>query len=171
MASMQSASAQDALALSAVFVQAGSASGARVLTAGLTWDWGSQRMLGPGQLSGYLEASLSQWRYERGISLGRGHLTHLGLTPVFRWRLDSGDSPWFMEAGVGLSLTSALYQTESKRFSTRFNFGTHLGVGRNFGDRREHELALRIEHFSNAGIKHPNPGENFVQIRYSFRYR
>ena len=30
-----------------------------------------------------------------------------------------------------------------------------------------HELALRLQHFSNAGIKHPNPGENFVQLRYA----
>ena len=79
-------------------------------------------------------------------------------------------SPWFLEAGVGLSLTSVLYQTQAKRFSTRFNFGTHLGLGRNFGTRGEHELSLRVEHFSNAGIRHPNPGENFVQLRYVYRF-
>jgi hypothetical protein len=29
------------------------------------------------------------------------------------------------------------------------------------------EVALRVEHFSNAGISHPNPGENFLQLRLS----
>jgi hypothetical protein len=34
---------------------------------------------------------------------------------------------------------------------------------------RQRELVLRVEHFSNAGIKHPNPGENYVQLRYTHR--
>ena len=33
-----------------------------------------------------------------------------------------------------------------------------------------HELALRVQHYSNAGIRHPNPGENFVQLRGSFAF-
>jgi lipid A 3-O-deacylase len=82
-----------------------------------------------------------------------------------------GASPWFAEAGVDLSITSSLYETAGKRFSTRFNFGNHLGAGRNFGARREHEVVPRVEHFSNAGIKHPNPGENFFQVRYAYRFR
>jgi hypothetical protein len=76
-----------------------------------------------------------------------------------------------MEGGVGITFTTTLYETERKRFSTSFNFGDHIAVGRNFGERREHEISLRIEHFSNAGIKHPNPGENFLQIRYSYRFQ
>jgi hypothetical protein len=27
---------------------------------------------------------------------------------------------------------------------------------------------LRLQHFSNAGIKKPNPGEDFLQLRLSF---
>lgn len=30
--------------------------------------------------------------------------------------------------------------------------------------------ALRLQHFSNASIRHPNPGENFVQLRYARRF-
>ena len=75
-----------------------------------------------------------------------------------------------LAAGVGLTATSSVYQTRQKHFSTSFNFGTHLAIGRSFGERREHEVSLRIEHFSNAGIKHPNPGENFVQLRYARRF-
>jgi hypothetical protein len=44
-----------------------------------------------------------------------------------------------------------------------------MAVGRMFGAERQHELVLRLEHFSNAGIDHPNPGENFVQLRYAHR--
>ena len=28
------------------------------------------------------------------------------------------------------------------------------------------EIVLRAEHFSNAGIKPPNPGQNFLELRY-----
>jgi hypothetical protein len=52
------------------------------------------------------------------------------------------------------------------RFSTRFNFGDHLAVGLRFGPRGEHGVALRLQHFSNGGIEKPNPGEDFLQLRY-----
>jgi len=32
-------------------------------------------------------------------------------------------------------------------------------------------VALRIQHFSNAGLSEPNPGANFVQLRYAYTFR
>lgn len=63
-----------------------------------------------------------------------------------------------------------LFRAGLKQFSTEFNFGDHIAIGREFGERSRHALAVRIEHFSNAGINHPNPGENFLQLRYSYRF-
>jgi len=57
-----------------------------------------------------------------------------------------------------------------KRFGSKFNFGDHAAIGLQLGKSRQHEVALRIEHFSNAGIEHPNPGENFLQLRYSHKF-
>jgi lipid A 3-O-deacylase len=94
----------------------------------------------------------------------------IGLGACVPLRPTGGTSPWFFEAGVGLTLMTSLYETDRKRFFTTFNFAVHLAVGRNFGSRNEHELSLRLQHFSNAGIKDPNPGEDFIQIRYSFRF-
>jgi lipid A 3-O-deacylase len=37
------------------------------------------------------------------------------------------------------------------------------------GRREAADLSLRLQHVSNAGIKEPNPGENFVQLRYARR--
>jgi len=154
---------------SSMFVQVGRTDETDALSAGLSWDWNERWMLGPGLLTAYVETWISNWRYDVGGG-NRRNLTQVGLTPALRWRLDDGASPWFFDAGVGLTFSSVIYQTEGKAFSTRFNFGTHLGVGRNFGARREHELMLRVEHFSNAGIKEPNPGANFVQLRYAYRF-
>jgi hypothetical protein len=44
-----------------------------------------------------------------------------------------------------------------------------LALGRSFGSGDRHEIALRAKHFSNGGVREPNPGLNFVQLRYSFR--
>lgn len=155
---------------SSFFTQFGSAHGTRTLTAGLTWDMPYRWQLGPGEVSSYLEASYSYWQIRSQDRTDLSQLSQFALVPVLRYRPGDGASPWFLETGVGLTATSSVYRTKQKNFSTSFNFGTHLAVGRSFGENGQHEIALRIEHFSNAGIKHPNPGENFVQIRYARRF-
>lgn len=155
---------------SGFFVQAGTAKQTREFSAGLLWDWQHQWVVGPGRVTGYWEASVSRWSYSVSDGRQSAWLGQVGLIPVFRFRPDGGASPWFAEAGIGVTLTTRIYETHRKRFSTSFNFGDHIAVGRDFGARQEHSLALRLEHFSNAGIKHPNPGENFVQLRYAYRF-
>lgn len=151
-------------------MQAGGARGTDSLALGVSWNWNAAWPLGPGELRPYIEIMLSQWRYDASAASGKDHLTQFAVTPVLRWRAGGGKSAWFVEAGVGLSFTSSIYHSVDKQFSTSFNFGSHLGVGRNFGKNLEHELALRVEHFSNAGIRHPNPGQNFAQLRYTYRF-
>ena len=138
------------------------------LTAGVTLPSTWHRTSHNGEWTAYTEFFVSHW----GAKLGgrRESFTQLGVMPVLRYRLDHGGSPWFAEGGVGLSYLDGLYQRDHKRFSTRFNFNDVLGVGRSFGDRREHEVTLRLVHISNAGIKEPNPGENFVQLRYARQF-
>ncbi len=166
------ASAQDSLTPSSVFLQFGTATNTTHEAAvGLTWDWRRHWGFGSGRLGGYWEGSISQWSYPAMDERSTATLSQVGVIPVFRYRPDDGGSPWFAEAGVGLTLTTTLYETDQKKFSSSFNFGDHLAVGRNFGNARTQEVALRVEHFSNAGIKRPNPGENFLQLRYAYRFR
>ena len=95
----------------------------------------------------------------------------VGINPTLRWRGSNGQSPWFAETGVGLSWAlNRRYVTDEKEFPTRYNFATHIGVGYLFGNQGQHELVLRLEHHSNAGIKKPNPGENFLQLRYAHHF-
>lgn len=146
------------------FAQFGVADEVTAATAGLIWNPGWNAL--PAAWSVYFEASLSRWNSRGGYPSDHGVLTQVGLIPVFRWRADQGRSAWFWEGGIGATVTSSVYRTAGKRFSTSFNFGDHVGVGYSFGTAKGNEVALRIEHFSNAGIKHPNPGQNFVQLRY-----
>lgn len=151
------------------FVQLGVAEDATAATLGVVWtsDW-SYPFAG-GQFGLYWEVSMGRWvaELEDGTS-SSAWVTQLGITPVLRWMPDRG--AWFVELGIGANLLLPIYRSEDKTFSTTFNFGDHLAVGAVFGDRRQHELALRIQHFSNAGIKHPNPGEDFVQLRYVYGF-
>ena len=164
------ADAQASFAPTSAFLQAGTTGNTHGITAGATWDWPRQWSLGGGRVTGYWEASVSEWSYLAADARRTAWLGQVGLIPVFRYRPAGGASPWFFEAGVGLTLTTSLYETDRKRFSTSFNFGDHIAMGRNFGQRNEHELSLRLQHFSNGGIKRPNPGENFFQLRYAYRF-
>jgi hypothetical protein len=156
---------------SLAFLQVGTTGHTHEGSAGLRWDWSKGWPAGAGRLTGFWEGSVSRWSYPSIDGRQTAWLAKIGLTPVFRYRPRSGTSAWFAEGGVGANVTTAHYETEDKRFSTSFNFGSHVGLGLTFGPRHEHEVVLRVEHFSNAGIRHPNPGENFVQFRYAYRLR
>jgi lipid A 3-O-deacylase len=139
--------------------------------AGVTYDWAWRRPLWNGMITGYWEGSFGRWNSNPPSGMhSSAWITQLGVTPVLRWS-PGESSPWFAEIGVGANVLLPVYRSSDKSFSTAFNFGDHLAVGRTFGEGGQHELALRIQHFSNAGIKRPNPGENFLQLRYSWRWR
>ena len=136
---------------------------------GLAWTWDWRTSLWGGEVTAQTEAYISRWS-ARHVAGGRHTLTQLGLVPVWRLRFDQGRSDWFVEAGIGVSVLDKQYQIPGKRFGTEFNFHDTVGVGRSFGTNRASELSLRLTHFSNAGIDKPNPGENFLQLRYQRRF-
>lgn len=126
------------------------------------WSW----QLGSGLVTGHWDLWASRWsaRYQ-----DQDKATWvLGAKPVLRWRPSQGRSPWFAEAGLGVSLASnRRFISDEKTFSTRYNFATHIGLGYLFGEQLKNEISVRLEHYSNAGIRKPNPGENFLQLRYA----
>jgi lipid A 3-O-deacylase len=138
-------------------------------TLGLAWPWDWRTAFAGGEVTGQTEAYISHWSAE-AIGGGRQSLTQLGLVPVLRLRFDQGRSNWFVEAGIGVSWLDKIYRTPDKRTSTAGNFHDMLGVGRSFGPNRDRELSLRYVHFSNADIKKPNPGVDFLQLRYAVKF-
>jgi hypothetical protein len=155
---------------STLFVQAGFAEdNTNSYVAGATWDWHWRRQTGLGTLTGFFEASAGRWSTDTSVPRDPSWATQVGITPVLRLQPAAWGTHWFAEAGVGANVILPIFRSSRKRFSTDFNFGDHMAVGRMFGAERQHELVLRLQHFSNAGIDHPNPGENFVQLRYAHR--
>jgi hypothetical protein len=148
-------------ALDGVSLEAGGGSGIRLWRAGAQWSWERKWFTGGRwHLGGYWDAQLGGWHDGNDIA-------DVSLTPVFRLQESarSGLSP-YVEAAIGVHLLSDKQITPTKRFGSSFQFGDHLGVGVRFGERGRHDLGLRLQHLSNAGLKDPNPGINLWQIRY-----
>jgi lipid A 3-O-deacylase len=154
----------------AVAVQAGGGThGTRMAGVGIVWDWDFER-LRRAELTAQTELMLNGWRAD---APGGGEKTYhqIVLLPSLRMRFDRGASPWFAELGIGASWMDRLFATPDKQFSTRWNFYDMMGVGYTLGGPTgHHELGLRWVHVSNGGVKKPNPGQDFIQLRYVNRF-
>ncbi|MEJ7932488.1 acyloxyacyl hydrolase [Ramlibacter sp. AN1015] len=154
----------------AVSVQAGAGrAGVDTVGVGVIWDWKFQQLRRKAELTAHTELMVSGWRAD-DVGGGNQRLVQVVLLPSLRMRLARGESPWFIEFGIGASYLGKDYITPDKAFSTRWNFYDMLGIGHSFGEKREHELGLRLVHVSNAGIRKPNPGEDFLHLRYVRRF-
>ncbi|KAF1044270.1 acyloxyacyl hydrolase [Xylophilus sp.] len=131
-----------------------------------------------GSLTYYGDAYLGAWhgRLPDGIHDKTYH--QIAALAVARWRFDHGNSPWFADAGAGVSYLDGIYAKPGKvfdgrpgrYFGSRWNFALRLGAGYSFGQDGQHEVSLNYAHFSDAGLKRPNPGEDFIQLRYAYKF-
>lgn len=151
-----------------VYVQVGLARQAQTLTVGAGWAWDWRRPWGSGVLTGHWEASFGRWVSDMDDGPdNKAWVAQLGATPVLRWK--APERQWYLEAGIGGNLLLPIYRRSDKRFSTAFNFGSHLAIGLLGGEQLNHDPSLRLQHYSNAGICRPKPGEDFLQLRYTRR--
>ena len=141
-----------------------------ITRAGVQWDWANQWFKSGGtHLGGYWDltgAQISENRY-LNIRDNTKKIYDIGITPVFRFQNDSKLGP-YAEGGIGAHLFSDLYDNNGRHFSTRFEFGDHLGIGYVFASKWD--VGLKVQHFSNGGIKKPNSGANFAVIRAAYRF-
>jgi len=108
-----------------------------------------------------LEYSLGQVRTS---SVHRNHdLLRVGVTPFARWWFASNTG---VELGVGANAFSGTHLGD-KDISTAFQFGSSVGLLHRL-QGTPWLLGLRLTHYSNAGIKKPNPGQNYLQVRASY---
>ncbi|HEY9063529.1 MAG TPA: acyloxyacyl hydrolase [Burkholderiaceae bacterium] len=149
------------------FLQLGGGTRTQTIAAGALWKLPWQTTLGEGAVSIHVEGSFGRWWTRDRNEIRTVWVTQLGLTPALRYRGEGGDSPWFAELGIGVNVLAPVFRDGDRQFSTAFNFGDHVALGRLFGTASRQELSVRLQHFSNAGIKHPNPGINFIQLRYA----
>jgi lipid A 3-O-deacylase len=169
-AALSTPAAAEGLRPSGAFVQAGSGDKGVHATAsvGAVWDWSWRAQAVGGEFSVATELVGTVFQADR---IGGGSRTYaqLGLVPVLRYRFAEGRSPWFVEAGIGLAVTDRNLETP-RRTQPAWNFDDNMAVGRSFGARNEHELSLRVQHTSNAGLRKPNPGFELYFVRYTARF-
>ncbi len=121
-------------------------------------------------LRSYAEVTVSRWIANEPGTAGSNRFTQFGVAPVLRVQHPDMLPGLFLDLGVGAYLITPIYQHNGKRFGSAHNFGDQIGVGFLLGRDRSHEISLRLQHFSNGGIKQPNPGENFLQARFLVRF-
>ena len=157
-------------AIDAVSLELAEGEKVQMVRVGIQSDWERRWAQSNGtHLGGFWDLSLAQWRGTRyqNIPGATQDITSIGLTPVLRYQRDD-KKRWYAEAGVGLHLLSDLYDNDRHRLSTRLQFGVGGGFG--FVFNNDVDLGLRVQHFSNGGLKEPNDGIDFfsVRARYSF---
>lgn len=136
---------------------------------GAQWNWDTEWFKSNGtHVGGYWDLTLAQWRGHRFE--GRDatqNLIDIGITPVFRFENDSKRGIYY-EAAIGAHYLSKIYDNNNRTFSTKFQFGDHLGIGYVTNDGWD--ISLKIQHFSNGSIKHPNPGVNFAVLKAGYKF-
>ena len=125
-------------------------------------------------VTAYWDLFYARWRGPQANGVERSY-DQVGIISMWRYRFDERRSPWFLDYGIGLSYLDGTYSKPGSRpggrtFGSRLNFTSRLGVGRSFGMQGRHEVSLNYQHFSNAGLKRPNPGEDFLQLRYAYKF-
>lgn len=110
-----------------------------------------------------LEIGVAYWS-NTGSPEGNGSLFQGTVLPLVRWWLF--DSV-FIEGGVGPSILSDNHFME-KNLSTLFQFADHIGGGVCLSDSVW--LSVRYAHFSNGGIRTPNPGLNVLLLSLAYRF-
>jgi lipid A 3-O-deacylase len=158
-----------AQAVNGVSIELGTGDSTDMGRVGVQWDW-NKRWLQTGEwhVGGYWEASIGRWHRDTNAVGQNSNLTDVGFTPVFRFQRNDLKGP-YAEAAVGFHWLSRT-QIGDKRMSTQFQFGDHLGAGYRFGDKGQYDLGFRYQHLSNGGIKRPNNGINFSQVRLQYHF-
>lgn len=101
-------------------------------------------------------------------------LVQAGVFATFRAAPARAGLRPYIEAGLGANLFSRT-DLGDESYSTRFQFGEHVGVGLAWGGNAAGGgnatwVGLRYSHYSNAGIKKPNPGLEALQLIVGHRF-
>lgn len=104
-----------------------------------------------GNLSASLHYNLTQ------ISQGDDSLTGASVVPMLTYRIRR----FYIDGGIGAAVFDGT-RLNNQSISTAFQFSDNLGFGIQITEGLR--VGYRFTHFSNAGIKKPNPGIDTQQI-------
>jgi len=157
-------------AVDSTSVEVGGGEKVQMLRLGAQWDWKDVAWWQSNgtHIGGYWDLTVAEWRENDYDGMGtKRNFTDIGFTPVFRFQHDNKKG-FYGEAGVGANLFSQLYNNNEKKLSTAFQFGDHIGAGYVFANGLD--LGIKLQHFSNGGIKEPNGGQNFAVLKVGYHF-
>lgn len=116
------------------------------------------------KISVYFETSINFWEY--GATNQHDTNFVLAISPVIQYPIGKfSDKDIYFEFGIGLStLDDTTFA--GKDVGGHFQFEDRLGLMTRFGKNDEHQVALRYFHYSNGGLKSPNPGLDYIAFSY-----
>lgn len=115
-------------------------------------------------MSIYFESSINLWKY--GVQNRHDTNFVLAISPVFQYPIGAiNNFEMFAEFGIGLSLLNDT-KFAGKNVSTHYQFEDRLGIMTRFGKNNANQISLRYFHYSNGGLKKPNPGLDFISFSY-----
>ena len=85
------------------------------------------------------------------------------ITPIWRRQRGLG----YVEGGIGAYLLSHTVNNEWNRLPTAFQFGSHIAAAMYVNKAT---LGIALQHLSNARIKQPNGGINFLLLNASIPF-
>jgi hypothetical protein len=122
-------------------------------------------------LGAYWDLQAGRWRGPLKPGEPHQETWDLGITPVFRLERAARTGAGALLRGCDrLPPAVDLRINADTNFSTHFQYGDHLAAGVLFGPQQRYDLSLRVQHLSNGGIAHPNPGINFIELRAAYRF-
>ena len=111
------------------------------------------------------EFGLSYWWTNQQSDPGyKDSVWQISAIPMFRYW---ATQKLYVEAGIGATAFSST-RFHDKNLSTAFQFGDHIGAGYQLTNNTR--VGLRLSHFSNGGIKRPNPGINNVSLNLAYTF-
>ena len=116
----------------------------------------------------YLELSANKWRY--GDPTEYDDNLAIALSPVLTRQFATfDDKALFWEFGIGVSFL------DKKRFAGKdlgsyYQFEDRLGLTLALDPAKKRSISLRYFHYSNGGLEKPNPGIDFINMSYAWRF-
>jgi len=117
----------------------------------------------------YWEFSVNFWEY----GADNNHETNFvfALSPVISktfYHVD-GRYPLKWEAGIGVSLVEDT-RFAGKDIGSHYQFEDRLGLTLAFGHELRQSTSVRYMHYSNGGLNSKNPGVDFLNLAYAYRF-
>lgn len=119
-----------------------------------------------GDIKLYWELSAYHWEYGEHNNHSTSYA--LSITPIFMKQISTVyNYPLYVEAGIGASFIND-EKVAGKDIGSNYQFEDRVGLLLELDNSQQ--VALRYMHFSNGGFNSDNPGLDFINLSYAYRF-